>query len=63
VNNYILQPIPYLAFDGKCAEALDFYMALFGGKIVNKMYSTILPMGAKSRCRLHLHFGLKNLAW
>lgn len=36
MNNDILQPIPYLLFDGKCAEALDFYAALFGGKIVSK---------------------------
>lgn len=43
MTSYILQPIPYLAFDGKCAEALDFYAALFGGKIISKMTFGDMP--------------------
>jgi PhnB protein len=43
VDNYKLQPIPYLAFNGNCAEALDFYSALFGGKIIGKMTFGEMP--------------------
>jgi PhnB protein len=56
VDNYTLQPIPYLAFDGKCAEALDFYAALFGGKIVSKMtfgdMPADMPMPAEAKDRV-----------
>ncbi|MFT4193590.1 VOC family protein [Ottowia sp.] len=31
-----MQFVPYLNFDGNCAEALDFYARLFGGQIVFK---------------------------
>lgn len=30
-------PIPYLHLTGSCAEALDFYVATFGGRIVTTM--------------------------
>ncbi len=43
MSNYILQPIPYLSFDGSCAEALDFYAQVFGGKIVSKMTFGDMP--------------------
>jgi PhnB protein len=39
-----LQPIPYLSFDGNCAEAFDFYAELFGGKITGKMTYADMPM-------------------
>lgn len=29
----MLQPIPYLAFDGNCAEAMRFYASVLGGKL------------------------------
>lgn len=29
----MLQPIPYLAFDGQCAEAMRFYAKVLGGKL------------------------------
>lgn len=29
----MLQPIPYLAFDGICAEAMRFYQEMLGGKL------------------------------
>jgi PhnB protein len=29
----MLQPIPYLAFDGNCAEAMRFYAKVLGGKL------------------------------
>ena len=38
-----LQPIPYLFFQAKCAEAFDFYTDLFGGKIVSKTTYGDLP--------------------
>lgn len=31
-----MQFIPYLSFDGNCAEAFDFYRQLFGGSIVHQ---------------------------
>ena len=40
---FVLQPIPYLAFDGNCSEALDFYASLFDGKIVGKMTFGEMP--------------------
>ena len=43
MENQILQPIPYLGFDGRCAEALDFYADLFGGEIVSKMTFGDMP--------------------
>jgi PhnB protein len=43
VESNTLQPIPYLSFDGNCAEALDFYAALFGGKIISKMTFGDMP--------------------
>lgn len=36
MNNFTLQPIPHLGFNGNCSEAFDFYAHLFGGKIVSK---------------------------
>ena len=32
-----LQPIPYLAFDGNCAEAMRYYEKVLGGKITVMM--------------------------
>jgi PhnB protein len=29
----MLQPVPYLAFDGNCAEAMQFYARILGGKL------------------------------
>jgi PhnB protein len=29
----VLQPIPYLSFDGNCAEAMRFYAATLGGQL------------------------------
>ena len=43
MTTFALQPVPYLSFDGKCAEALDFYAALFGGKIISKMTFGDMP--------------------
>ncbi len=37
-----LQPIPYLSFDGNCAEAMRFYEKVLGGKI------TVMMTGAES---------------
>jgi len=43
MNTNTLQPIPYLLFNGNCAEAMDFYAQAFGGKIVMKMSLADLP--------------------
>ncbi len=39
-----LQPIPYLSFDGNCAEALAFYEKALGGKIGFVMTNGQSPM-------------------
>ncbi len=38
-----LQPIPYLGFDGNCAEAMTFYAKLLGGEVVAKHTFGDLP--------------------
>ena len=43
MNTNNLQPIPYLLFNGNCAEAMDFYADALGGKIVVKMSLADLP--------------------
>src|SRR5438046_2756967 len=40
-----LQPIPYLLFNGNCAEAMDFYAEALGGKILMKMSLADIPGG------------------
>jgi PhnB protein len=40
----MLQPIPYLGFDGNCAEAMRFYEALFGGTIETMVRNADTPM-------------------
>ena len=39
-----LQPIPYLAFDGNCAEAMRYYETILGGKITVMMSGAQSPM-------------------
>ena len=39
-----LQPIPYLSFDGTCAEAMRFYEKVLGGKIKVMMSGGQSPM-------------------
>jgi PhnB protein len=39
-----LQPIPYLGFDGNCAEAMRFYEKTLGGKIKVMMAGADTPM-------------------
>jgi len=43
MNTNHLQPIPYLLFNGNCAEAMDFYASALGGKIVMKMSLADIP--------------------
>ena len=45
MSDYTLQPIPYISFDGNCAEALDYYAAVFGGKIFSKSTFGEIPGG------------------
>jgi len=40
-----LQPIPYVSFNGNCAEAFDFYAETLGGKITSKMTFGQMPGG------------------
>lgn len=42
----MLQPIPYLAFDGNCAEAMRFYAATLGGTL-GMMSTAQTPMAAE----------------
>lgn len=39
-----LQPIPYLSFDGNCAEAMHFYEKTFGGTIKVMMSGSQVPV-------------------
>ncbi|WP_120971807.1 VOC family protein [Comamonas sp. lk] len=58
-----MQFIPYLNFDGNCAEAMAFYAQLFGGQILHQMRFDEMPPGenmpplsdaAKQRI-MHIH--------
>lgn len=42
-----LQPIPYLAFNGNCAEAMRYYEKVFGGKIKVMMSGAQAPVAAQ----------------
>jgi PhnB protein len=42
----MLQPIPYLAFNGNCAEAVRFYERVLGGKLEVLMSGGDSPMAA-----------------
>jgi PhnB protein len=42
-----LQPIPYLSFNGNCAEAMRFYEKVLGGTIKVMMSGAQSPMAAK----------------
>jgi len=39
----IIQPIPYLFFDGTCTEALAFYAEVLGGTVVSSMTYGEMP--------------------
>lgn len=39
-----LQPIPYLGFDGNCAEAMRFYETVLDGKITSMVTAAESPM-------------------
>jgi PhnB protein len=41
-------PIPYLSFDGKCAEAMRFYEKALGGKLELLLKNSDSPMAAQS---------------
>ncbi len=43
----VLQPIPYLGFNGNCAEAMRFYEEVLGGKIKVMMSGAQSPMSAQ----------------
>jgi PhnB protein len=40
----ILQPIPYILFDGNCADAMRFYETALGGKIIAMMTGAQSPV-------------------
>ncbi|MFO0941151.1 MAG: VOC family protein [Pirellulales bacterium] len=42
-----LQPIPYLSFDGKCREAMNFYAKTFGGTIRLMMSGADSPVACQ----------------
>lgn len=39
-----IQPIPYLLFDGKCSEAINFYVQVFHAKLLSKTTLGDMPM-------------------
>lgn len=43
MKSQVLQPIPYLLFDGNCLEAMEFYAVALGGKIISKMSMNDFP--------------------
>lgn len=45
--------VPYLAFDGKCREAFDFYAGIFGGQITFRMTFGESPMAAELPAQSH----------
>src|SRR5262252_7944151 len=46
-ENVMPVPIPYLAFNGNCAEAIRFYERVLGGKIEMMMSGADSPMAAQ----------------
>jgi PhnB protein len=44
----MLQPIPYLAFNGTCAEAMRFYERTLGGKLELLMSNADSPFAAQT---------------
>ena len=67
-----LQPIPYLAFDGNCREAIHFYCDLFGGRIVSITTYGETPMsdsmkpedrGKVANASLELPGGVLFMGW
>jgi PhnB protein len=42
-----MHPIPYLGFDGNCAEAMRFYETALGGKLEILMSGADLPVAAQ----------------
>lgn len=38
MEQHAIQPIPYLFFEAKCAEAMAFYADIFGGKVSSMTY-------------------------
>lgn len=66
-----MQFVPYLNFDGHCAEAMAFYAQVFGGQIVHQSTFGDMPTGegmpslpasAKSRLMYaHLQIGAQSL--
>jgi PhnB protein len=43
-----IQPIPYLSFDGNCAEAMKFYAEVFGGTSQVMMTAGDTPMAGET---------------
>ena len=63
-----MQLVPYLNFDGNCAEALEFYAEVFGGRIVRRQtfgemppMEGMPPMGEECNRRImHMHVQIKE---
>jgi PhnB protein len=54
---------PYLAFDGNCKEAFQFYEACLYGKIVMMMTNGESPMAAQTPAEQHGRIMHVSLAW
>ena len=44
----MLQPIPYLSFNGNCADAMRFYERVLGGKLELLLRNADTPMAAQT---------------
>src|ERR1700733_13867213 len=60
-----MQPIPYLGFNGNCAEAMRFYETALGGKLEILMSGADSPMAAQipkemAHRILHARLALKD---
>lgn len=63
-----MQLVPYLNFDGNCAEAFEFYATVFGGRIVHRQtfgemppMEGMPPMTAECKRRImHMHLLIKE---
>ena len=58
--NKELQLLPYLTFDGKCQEAMEFYKAVFGGELTLNYFRDMygdMPEADKHKV---MHAALEN---
>ena len=55
-----LHPIPYLGFDGNCAEAMRYYEKVLGGKITVMMSGADSPIADQMAKELGIESSMLN---